>query len=86
MFFIFWGNTDAKHKDVYSGVLLCNKCSSQTKHTFRVYESKLKAYSVIPVSTSQDVTAICHNCLSEWELEKKLRKEMLEKFKKMNLI
>lgn len=86
MFFIFWGNTDAKHKDVYSEDLFCRKCSAQTLHTLRVYESKLKAYSIIPLHTSRDISAICHNCLSEWGLEKKLQKETLEKLKKMNLI
>jgi hypothetical protein len=56
----------------------CPRCATVTKHTFRLYEQKHKAYSVIPIGTDRLVTVICHNCLLERELEKKFEKEMLE--------
>ena len=85
MFFIWWSNTDDGYKDVCSEYSYCKICSSQTKNTFRLYQSKLKAYSIIPIYTSRTIKVICHNCLHERKLEKGLQKQMLEKFKKMNL-
>src|SRR5438445_9084828 len=52
------------------------------KHTFRMYEKKDKAYSVLTISTERQVTVVCHGCLFERQLEEKL----LVKFAKEDLI
>jgi len=56
------------------------------KHTFRMYEKKDKAYSVLTISTERQVTVVCHGCLFERQLEEKLEEKLLVKFAKEDLI
>jgi len=56
------------------------------KHTFRMYEKKDKAYSVLTMSTEQQVTVVCHGCLIERQLEENLEEKLLVKFAKEDLI
>lgn len=76
MFFIWWSNTNDEHRDIHSEYLFCHRCSSQTKNTYRLYESKLKVYSVIPIHTSRIITVICQSCLLERKLEKDLESDV----------
>lgn len=58
----------------------CAQCNSEQLHTLRLYEKKTKHYSVVAVGSKKRVSAICHGCLKEYELEKNEEKILIKKY------
>src|SRR5690606_26520280 len=80
--FVFWSSKSNSYRNMQTGDMECPKCNGIRKHTYRLYEAKTKAYSVIPAGTDRTVTVVCHGCLTEWKLEKKHEKQLIELYKK----
>jgi hypothetical protein len=78
MFLIWWGSKTYQ-RNIASESIECSICETTKIHTYRLYETKRKIYSVIPVGTSKLVTLICHGCLTEQKLGKIYEKELIEK-------
>src|SRR5207245_3358017 len=74
MAFVWRSNSSVTFRDMETTEIQCPRCQAMQKHTFRMYEKKDKAYSVLTTSTERQVTVVCHRCLFERYLEEKLRK------------
>ena len=78
--FVHWSNNEVTYRDMESIQVNCERCDSEQKHTFRMYEQRTKHYSVISGRPKRSVTVICHGCLLEGPLDKGYEKQMIEKF------
>ena len=78
--FVHWSNNEVTYRDMESIQVNCERCGSEQKHTFRMYEQRTKHYSVISGRPKRSVTIICHGCLLEGPLQKEYEKQMIEKF------
>ena len=78
--FVHWSNNEVTYRDMESIQVNCERCDSEQKHTFRMYEQRTKHYSVISGRPKRSVTIICHGCLLEGPLQKEYEKQMIEKF------
>ena len=78
--FVHWSNNEVTYRDMESTQINCERCNSEQKHTFRMYEQRTKHYSVISGRPKRSITIICHGCLLEGPLEKEYEKQMIEKF------
>ena len=78
--FVHWSNNEVTYRDMESIQINCERCNSEQKHTFRMYEQRTKHYSVISGRPKRSITIICHGCLLEGPLQKEYEKQMIEKF------
>ena len=78
--FVHWSNNEVTYRDMESIQVNCERCGSEQKHTFRMYEQRTKHYSVVSGRPKRSVTIICHGCLQEGPLDKEYEKQMIEKF------
>ena len=78
--FVHWSRDESTYRDMEKINAICNRCNSEQSHTFRLYEKKTKHYSVVSVGSEKHVTAICHGCLTESELEKNEEKSLIRRY------
>ena len=80
MFFAHWSSDETTYRDMEKVNAFCGQCNSEQLHTLRLYEKKTKHYSVVALGSKKRVSAICHGCLKEYELEKNEEKTLVKKF------
>src|SRR5713226_9239478 len=78
--FVWWSDSSVAFRDMETAEIQRPRCQTMQKYTFRMYEKKDKAYSVLTMSTERQATVVCHGCLFERQVEEKLEEKLLLKF------
>lgn len=80
MFYVSW-NHDLSYYEYVDLTLNCPKCQNEQTMQIRIYLDKTKLYGLATVGKKHFARAVCRKCLTEFELDKPLGKELLIRFK-----